>query len=70
MESGVFDNLEVVGIPGFSCRKGSSLEFTRRPTLDVAKVNLYSRRVPESGAAFVIFSTLPDNFTLDNGFAR
>jgi hypothetical protein len=48
---------------------GYSLEFMQRPTLDVANVNLYSRRVPESVVAFVIFSTLPDNFRLDNGFA-
>jgi hypothetical protein len=31
----------------FSCRRDSRLEYTLRPTLDVAKVNLYSRRVPE-----------------------
>jgi hypothetical protein len=63
------DSLEVVGIPGFSCRMRSRLELTRRPTLDVAKANLYSLRIPEPGAAFVIFSTLPDNFRPDNGLS-
>jgi hypothetical protein len=70
MESGVFDNLELIGIRGSPAAHVWGLESLQQPTLDVAKGNLYSRTAPESAATFVILSTLPDNFRLDNGFAR